>query len=315
MVTRFMINLRNTSSFFILSSLLLFSQASEIIKVCEDGKTCELESAPPLCDENSRCMTNQPFYRRGGSAQSYTPDAPIKNTICDYDLKSTYNPSTWPFGRKSKRTVPKLKFHLQLFQCKSTISERDKKCCCTPIIDVEDIKIEVWQAKPNGQYSSISKRNGICRATLNSTTFTTLAPGSSGILGGLGPNGWDFMPYGVPAIHLLFTSRKSNYHPLLIHLPILLDEKQEPRSFFGPDFRGPAYVTPRNRGHMYSLEAWGMSNDTIEWDVNVYLNEANGQVRDISQTLCPSSLYGTPSSFFLEPISICAPSLLAFFDL
>lgn len=280
--------------------------------ICEEGQVCH-QDLPTVCGVPSRCSTSSPLYRRGGSAQAYVPGAPVKASVCDVDLKSSYKASTWPFGRTTKRRAPKVTVNLQLYECSSTTQMRKQQCCCVPIVDTEGVQIEVWQAKPNGRYSSLSMKDDVCRATLDGTSFTTLAPGSTGIMGGLGPAGWDFMPYGAPAIHMLFTS--IDHQMLLVHLPMVLDRKFEPRSFFGPDLRGPAYVTQKIRGHSYSIEEWFVEGESIEVDVNIYLTKGFGSQSDMSKTLCPSSLYGSPASFFLEPIAVCAPSMLDFFEM
>ena len=291
-------------------SLLVSPRIAE--SVCDEGQVCP-ENLPTVCGVPTRCSTSSPLYRRGGSAQAYVPGAPIKDSVCDVGLKSSYKASTWPFGRKTKRRAPKVTVNLQLYGCSSTMQSRKKQCCCLPILDTEGVQIEVWQAKPNGRYSSLSMKDDVCRATLDGTTFTTLAPGSTGIMGGLGPAGWDFMPYGAPVIHMLFTA--ADHQMLLVHLPMVLDRKFEPRSFFGPDLRGPAYVSHKIRGQSFSIEEWVVEDDAIEMDVNIYLTKKSGPPPDKLKTLCPSSFYGSPTSFFLEPIAMCAPSMLDFFEM
>jgi len=288
---------------------------------CEEGQVCSPET--PVCGTASYCVTSTPFYQRGGSAQAYTPDAPRKSQVCDANLQSPYKAATWPFGRSSKRQAPQVTVNLHLYECSgSVLQNKDQwyaknkdQCCCVPLADNDSIQIEVWQAKPNGRYSSLSSNDGICRATLEGTSFTTLAPGSTGILGGLGPGGWDLMPFGTPAIHMLFSSQ--DHQPLLLHVPVVLDRKLESRSFFGPDWRGPAHVTQKIREQKYAIEKWVVTDDgSIILDINVYLNAAaQGEPVDLSKTLCPSTLYGSPTSFFLEPIAVCARSMLDFFEL
>lgn len=299
--------------FLTLLTLLISHTAIAQEATCEEGPGCT-EELPIVCGVSSHCVTSNPFYQRGGSAQAYTPGAPVKSSVCDPNLKSSYKASTWPFGRKTHRKAPKVTVNIHLYECSSTRERRKNKCCCAPLSDSSSVKIEVWQAQPNGRYSSLSKNDGICRATLEGSSFTTLAPGSTGILGGLGPNGLDFMPYGAPTIHMLFTS--SDHQPLLVHLPIVLDRKLEARSFFGPDWRGPAYLTKKILDQKYSIQDWMVVKaDSIVLDLNIYLNKVLEPPVDISKTLCPSTFYGSPSSFFLEPIAVCAPSILDFFEL
>mmetsp|Transcript_10828 Transcript_10828/g.17946 ORF Transcript_10828/g.17946 Transcript_10828/m.17946 type:complete len:390 (-) Transcript_10828:60-1229(-) len=331
----------------------------------EDG-TCVNPSAP-ICGDLARCSTTKPFYQRGGTAQAYKPNAPLKNTVCDNDNDSSsrYKAATWPYGRSNQRTppAPNVTVHLKLYDCRRSTStsatttnsrswskpkETKDDCCCTPIdIDIidtsntrnNDIQLEVWQAQPNGRYSSLTKGKdeGICRATLlppsssNTTTqysFTTVAPGSTGILGGLGPHGWDMGPYGPPVMHVLVSS-SSKYHPLLVHIPMTLTRSSlQSRHFLGPDWRGPAHVTPsklKTEQQSFSMDDWIVVDDNqIDMTVTLYLTAVSSEEQQqqqstddtvLEQALCPSSWYGSPTSFFLEPIAVCAPSLLDFFPM
>lgn len=313
-------------------------ETTSTAKTCPHGKeedgTCsapaEKRPPPPICGSDSRCSaTATPFYQRGGTAQAYKPNAPVKSSVCDSD-RTRYKASTWPHGRSNQRTAPTVTVQLNLYECLSYES-MDKKtrtkteeCCCTRTDDT-GIQIEVWQTQPNGRYSSLTPGtdDGVCRATLPGTQFSTVAPGSTGILGGLGPHGWDIGPYGPPSIHILTSS--AEHDPLLVHVPMTLDRATlESRSFFGPDWRGPAYVTTKVPAEQqsFSIEKWtvvGDDKDAIDMTVNLYLTTSDDDddgPTDIRNALCPSSSwYGSPSSFFLEPISVCAPSLLDFFPM
>eukprot|EP00547_Thalassionema_nitzschioides_P017255 CAMPEP_0194246510 /NCGR_PEP_ID=MMETSP0158-20130606/15095_1 /TAXON_ID=33649 /ORGANISM="Thalassionema nitzschioides, Strain L26-B" /LENGTH=195 /DNA_ID=CAMNT_0038982423 /DNA_START=241 /DNA_END=825 /DNA_ORIENTATION=+ len=184
------------------------------------------------CDASpSRCEGPLSFYSRGGSAQAYKPHAPVKSDVC-INSSTQQSMATWFLARSSRRRAPNLKVGLHLLEC---LSSEESQCCCAPR-DKGDLEIEIWQTKPDGCYSSITpgREEGICRATLEDTSFTTLAPGSTGVLGGLGPSGWDFAPYGPPVIHMLFSEEQ--YEPLLVHLPIIFDSSLQPRSFGGPDW-------------------------------------------------------------------------------
>jgi hypothetical protein len=221
-----------------------------------------------------------------------------------------YKPASWPFGRSSRRKIPQVTVNLSLHSC---VRGGADQCCCEPLLDSSNVTIEVWQTKPNGQYSSLTpgREEGVCRATLKGTTFTTLAPGSTGVLGGIGPGGWDFFPYGPPVIHVLVTSE--TLEPLLVHVPVT-EWMNMKRPFFGPDFRGAAFVTNRITEERYLIDHYKRQDDLISMDVSLYLVTSEEPV-DLTSRLCPSFLYGFPKSFFLEPIAVCAPSMLDFFNL
>ncbi|KAL3912933.1 MAG: hypothetical protein SGARI_000906, partial [Bacillariaceae sp.] len=130
-------------------------------------------------------------------------------------------------------------FHL--WSCRPK-DEAVSACTCSPLTDVGNAIVEVWQALPNGYYSSLRDSDqSICRATVpvneqGDATFSTVAPGSSGILGGLGP--FDAPPYGPPVIHALIQA--PHHDALLMDLPVLphpstLEERSF--SFSGFDWR------------------------------------------------------------------------------
>ena len=139
-----------------------------------------------------------------------------------------------------------------------------------------------------------------------------------------------------------------------VNVPILFTKTTlELTKFYGSDYRGPAWVVPTTKSktqarRWYSRNAGSGSGDEInperyqitKWEpipeknhINVEMDiyvpqSSNHPVNDIpattttsilssqKQVLCPSSyLYGFPTSFFVEPIAVCAPSLLNFFQL
>jgi hypothetical protein len=185
--------------------------------------------------------------------------------------------------------------------------------------------VEVWQARPDGTYSSlrVGQQEGDCRASMSLSTdddddsfivFETFAPGSTGSLGGLGPSKIEFTPFGPPVIHFLATASK--HAPTLIDFPVLLDRKTlNARSFYWPDWRGQAWVKQSGKDPAYKITSWkgDQKNNQVEIELDIFL-----QVQDDSTgslAMCPSLIYGLPSSFFLEPITECAPSMLNFFAL
>jgi hypothetical protein len=289
-------------------------------KTCETdgGQTCRSSDARSTkCNvSNELCQASNHYsiYNHGGSAQAYVPNAPIKNNVCESDNKMKHKVATWPLTRGTRKSVPKLTVITNLWSC-SDPTEKEQ-CCCQTLLD-KNTKMEVWQARPDGTYSSLMSGNGDCRATIipenGQANFTTLAPGSVGALGGLGPGGWDVAPYGPPAIHLLVTS--PNHESLLIHIPIVPHVKTlEQKSFWGGDWRGHA-GRKRHSVDAFNMTTWNVgTNNEIQVEIDIYLTQGNS-FQDLVKDLCPSRLYGMPKSFYTEPIAVCAPSLLNFFPL
>jgi hypothetical protein len=240
---------------------------------------------------------------------------------------------------------------------KEDIQQSITTCCCQQYKDENDIEIDIWQTRPDGTYTSLKSATtnhdikGECRARgiitkgeNPSITFTTLAPGSAGALNGLGPNKYDMMPYGPPVMHILIQSK--SYSTTLLDIPILINfNTLQPISFYGSDFRGPAWVQPKSHSSKklqpskqpYNITVWKpfIEQNHIEMELDLYIprnihhhNITTTTTTSIpskksksipkqllNQILCPSYLYGLPTSFFLEPIAVCAPSILDFFDL
>jgi hypothetical protein len=147
----------------------------------------------------------------------------------------------------------------------------------------------------------------------SSLVFETVAPGSVGAMGGLAPFG-DVMPFGAPVIHILVSS--PGHSPALFDLPVIVSSGKttlEQGRFRGPDLRGVAWVK-EGKESPYEVVSWKghkLSN-SVEMEIDIFLAKSNNHY---APDFCPSLLYGLPSSFFLEPISICAPSMLDFFKL
>jgi hypothetical protein len=144
-------------------------------------------------------------------------------------------------------------------------------------------------------------------------------------MGGLGPGGTDFSPYGRPVIHVL--AKEKNHRPLLVDIPLLPHHKTlEERQFSigGADFRGLAWSRRgKKNGSPYKITSWKPNKDDnhIDVEINLYLELAVGGDDDDSSNRSTTSIdfcptwYALPSSFFLEPIAVCAKSLLDFFKL
>lgn len=221
-----------------------------------------------------------------------------------------------------KGSAPKLDVRVNVWSCKSSSS--DDECNCD-LIGREAAKsagsvLEIWQARPDGKYTSLRPLmpdSNDCRAQVPLTDkgvadFTTVAPGSTGIMGGLGPGGWELNPYGPPVIHLLV--RAKGHAPLLVDLPILVHPKTlAPRKFSIGDFRGVAWARSKPSELPMKIRSWkaNVPENKISLEVDVYLQPGHPDEPDF----CPSYMYGTPTSFFLEPMSVCAPSLMDFFAL
>jgi hypothetical protein len=338
--------------------------------VCTAAEPSSVERPESKCfsrDSTSFCPSNDidssttktifghhSLYRNGGTAQAYKANAPISPFICDVDdlssLSSSLLVATWPFHRSSWKQAPQITFTVNLWKdCSNSKSSSDDlenhNCCCQSLM--QNATAEAWQARPDGTYSSLRSgvQEGDCRTRMHSNNqrgqggvvssvvLKTLAPGSTGSLGGLGPNGWDTAPYGPPVIHLLITS--NGYAPMLIDLPMLFDYKKtlQPVRFRWPDWRGKSWAATAirsgkqnndRRNQEYTISSWvaDAANKKVNVTVDVVLfkldeqEDSGGGRNDTKPPLfCQSLLPIFPSSFFLEPITECTPSLLDFFAL
>lgn len=297
----------------------------------DDQETCTSATEGGTCESLSihhspahYCTTPASLYENGGSAQAYRSGAPVSNAVCrpEFADEYRYKAASWPFLRRSMRkgSAPKLDITLNIMSCQSS---NDSDCICQPIDPIVPMsarsKIEVWQTRPDGLYSALRPTmpdSNDCRAQVpmeesGVARFTTVAPGSTGVMGGLGPGGWEWSPYGPPVIHVLV--RAKGHAPLLVDLPILVNSKTlEPRKFSVGDFRGSAWARKKSGQVPYEINSWkpNVSENKIVIEVNIFLKQAHQDEPE----LCPSYLYGLPSSFFLEPMSVCAPSMLDFFS-
>lgn len=310
-------------------------QEHGMMKNKNDKKYSRQSSDSPLILEGS-CEGRSSLYAYGGTAQAYKPGAPLSSVVCRSEVSENYNykVATWPFTRRTQRkgSAPKLDISLKVWSCSEVTmppinGEQERKCTCTPLTSIAATNasslVEIWQTRPDGQYSSLRplvSTPSDCRAQvpLNDqgvARFKTIAPGSTGVMTGLGPGGWESYPYGPPSIHLLF--RVAGHLPLLLDLPILPDPTTlEERAFVLSDFRGAAWVRSSkssSSAERMKITSWepNVSKNAINIDVDVYVQQSSIEQVDF----CTSILYGLPSSFFLEPIAVCAPSMLDFFAL
>lgn len=288
----------------------------------------------------TRKSSSSSIYRHGGTAQAYTPEAPISSTVCDPEANQRnyrYRVAHWPVWRSSLPSAPTVDLTISVWSCDSATtttsdaSTTGPSCCCQPLVgdkkkDSAAVSIEVWQARPDGTYSSLRQSSSAhhrqdcrARALLNpgtsTTTLTTVAPGSTGTMGGLGPSGWDFPPFGPPFIH--FYVKAPGHESLLIDLPFLLHGNSlSQKSFFGGDWRGSAWMKEYCKDKPFEIQKWvgKAKKNHVDVELNIYLTKLPNDVYESPQW-CPSMLYGLPSSFFLEPMSICARPLLDFFPI
>lgn len=305
----------------------LYRSATVMGQVQESSKTCDAKtgtcgdsssssSTEPICSPHT-CHSASSLYavRGSGSAQAYKPNAPVKSTVCDQQRSSKYKvASTWRFSRRSLRgPPPTLDVQARVWGCASTnAGKQSDQCCCHVLKTSSSTTVEVWQARPDGTYSSIrpGRDEGDCRATLPPSTngiyrFETLAPGSTGSLGGLGPAGFDLMPYGPPVLHMLVTA--PDHEPLLVQVPVLMDDSQS--------FQGQAVMGAAQNQQAYQIRSLTKASDeTVRLKLDLFLTAAESST-PLENSLCPTVLHWLPDSFFLEPIAVCKPSLLDFFPL
>jgi hypothetical protein len=247
----------------------------------------------------------------------YKEFQPEATSVCKTEKykNSAHRVATWMLSRSSRNDPPKIILKTNIFTCDTEMD--GSSCCCEPLTAIS--QIEIWQARPDGTYPRLSEKNdGDCRTRMttseSSLVFETVAPGSVGALGGLAPFS-DMMPYGAPVIHMLVSS--PGHAPALFDLPVIVSSGKttlERGRFRGPDLRGVAWVKD-GKESPYKVVSWNghKQSNTVEMEIDIFLAKSN--IFNDAVDFCPSLLYGLPSSFFLEPISLCAPSMLDFFKL
>jgi hypothetical protein len=326
--------LPSTSSRLLLLLLSLSIALYSSQETCDADQTCGVVDASvgtcnlptPLCQTSSSTSN---IYRHGGTAQAYKPDAPVKSQICEWDESMQYKIATWPFHRSSRRAPPpKLDITIRLMSCSTAAVDNgagEFQCCCQPLRSKSSkATIEVWQTQSDGTYSSLRRGEvGDCRAQAilannnsgtSSATFQTQAPGSTGILGGLGPSKWDWGPYGPPVLHVLASS-PDGHLPTLVDVPIVIEKKTlKQRAIWWNDWRGVGWVKDSPKIPAYEVISWkpDATNNRVSIEIDIFLQAAEGASKT---EMCPYYMYGMPSAFFVEPISVCAPSMLDFYAL
>lgn len=313
--------------------LFLTGLASMTVAGSDRQQQCEAQGT---CSSNSGCATNvclptaepkDSIYRFGGTAQAYKVASPTKVTICnETEGKAPYRVATWPYRRAAYTSkIPKIFLTVNILACGE--SKKPTSCCCQPLNPRISTTVEAWQTRPDGTFGSLQSnvQDGVCRAQQQSSKgtfeFETFPPGSYGSLGGLGPRGWEFMPYGEPVIHFLVTS--DEYTPTLVDVPIYFNFKtlQAKSSFGWNDWRGPSWMRQQTEETGFEIVSWKADPQrrTISIALNLFIQKlppvAGTATASLPDAFCESSLYGLPSSFFREPMSVCGASLLDFFAL
>jgi len=156
----------------------------------------------------------------GGPGPVYKENAPVKSKyVCD-PLPSGLPPKLWVmdydacngslFSVCVRRKVADGKLLVVKGKVKSS-----KDCS-----GIGSADIELWQASSDGFYGTIhpGEDDGFCRSIIKSNAdgtfeFETQFPGVYGSLAGLGPFGWDPLPYGPAHMHYLI--HKPGYKPII----------------------------------------------------------------------------------------------------
>eukprot|EP00529_Nitzschia_sp_RCC80_P021851 CAMPEP_0113495946 /NCGR_PEP_ID=MMETSP0014_2-20120614/29868_1 /TAXON_ID=2857 /ORGANISM="Nitzschia sp." /LENGTH=383 /DNA_ID=CAMNT_0000389853 /DNA_START=1 /DNA_END=1152 /DNA_ORIENTATION=- /assembly_acc=CAM_ASM_000159 len=289
------------------------------------------------------------LYRFGGSAQAYTPGASTSSVVCDPEVAKTtkYKASAWPLTRRttSHGRAPTIDVELKFWTCSPKSQKGSDVCSCYPFQQGsrDDVRVEVWQTRPDGTYFTLN--NGSdgssadeCRATVpvsmgpgtaavtTTASFSTVAPGSTGVMGGLGPSNWESYPYGRPVIHILVNS--PSYQTLLLDVPVLFVPKTlEHRDFSLKSLdwsgRGWSLRNQPDSNMPYNITSWNadIAKNHIDIAIDLYLEKRQtenvGGDSKISSTaadlFCRSSISSfTPTAFFVEPIAVCRRYLLDF---
>lgn len=279
----------------------------------ESGQDCQIAEQCGL--PASSCQTHSSLYTTG-SAVAYVPNIEPSTTICDLftNAKTPYRAAGWfPWRSQRSTRAPRVSLHLNVLSCRNDDDDDQSSCCCRPM---PSGTVEIWQTYPNGRYPSLDSTD--CRAsqsfsdttTTDTLHFETLAPGSTGALGGLGPAGWDFAPYGPPVFHILI--RDADHSVVqLVDVPLLLQVTPSltPSAFRGPDLRGAAWIRGWPR-EPYTISYEMVSAQQIQLTVDLYVTAP----QSLQRRMC-STVYGFPASFFLEPVAVCAAPMRQFFPL
>jgi hypothetical protein len=185
-------------------NIVLLLPLLSLVVAAED--TCDATSGSCSSDEvvEGVCVpSSTSIYSQGGTAQSYKPNAPSSSAVCkpETSMAYKYKTASWHLSRKisTKGTAPELDVTLKFKSCPALEQDGDD-CNCSSMAGpaLPSNIVEIWQTRPDGQYSSL-RQSDECRAQVpvdarGDVRFTTVAPGSTGIMGGLGPSGFEWGP-------------------------------------------------------------------------------------------------------------------------
>ena len=212
------------------------------------------------------------------------------------------------------------------------------------------ITMEVWQPRPNGTYSSLRPgiEEGDCRASvpiqqsnnnnefsniIGQVQYTTLAAGSPGLLNGLIPHSSrDYPPYSKGNIQMYLNI--NGYYPWLGQLSMneldaTLKNKEFQAGSVGRRPHDAKNVHDKSSssgsgsgGGIEIKSVTQVSESLIQVEIDIFIEQRKPEEiiassQDSSDIFCSSrGLFNwITSSFFKEPIAVCFPSLLDFFQL
>ena len=277
------------------------------------------------------------------SKVSYKSNSPVKSTVCEANnsiQSTTYNVAHWSFWRSSYTTVPKVVVTANIYSCGDP-SISSVSSFSTSNEEEEDndsvIAMEVWQPRPDGTYSSLRPgiEEGDCRASvpihqnnndnefsniLGKVQFTTLPPGSPGLLNGLTPHGSrDYPPYSKGNIQMYLNF--DGYYPWLGQLSMNeLDDTEVGRRPHDAKYNDDS--GSGSGGGVEIKSVTQVSDSLIQVEIDIFIEQRKSEEittgsQDSRDIFCSSrGLFNwITSSFFKEPIAVCFPSLLDFFQL
>ncbi len=148
-------------------------------------------------DEDKQKMVSYNLYQSQATAQAYKPNSPESTSLC-FQPRRRSKVATWPYSRS--RSLPvNLKLVVRLWSCPylDGNSQNCRNMLGDSYSNQHNLTLEIWQARPDGTYSSLTGDDYDCRARIvpnsldasSSVLIDTFAPGSTGCLGGLGPKG------------------------------------------------------------------------------------------------------------------------------
>ena len=174
----------------------------------------------------------------------------------------------------------------------------------------------------------ITNNNNEFSNILGNVHFSTLAPGSPGVLNGLIPHDRDYPPYSKGNIQMYVNF--DGYYPWLGQLSMnMLDDVLKNKEHQGSEVgRRPHDAKDVNDksssgsgGGIEIKSVTQVSASLIQVEIDIFIEQRKpveiASSQDSSDIFCsPRGLFNwITSSFFKEPIAICFPSLLDFFQL